>query len=510
VATRAPDPQLDAISRDHLRRTVGNADIGRDDDLRITRQFGDDDGYSHTRYQQTLHGVPVFGGEAIVHLGQSGSLQTVSDTLRRDIKVDTTPVVPQADAIRLAVAAYGCSDCLTTKPKADLWVLRHEGRDHLAYRVQLRREDGSRETALPVYFVDAHSGEIVWRYNDLQTVAGTGSSLYSGTVSVETTLYNGAYYLEENTAVVTGVNRRIGTFDARNTQGSVYRFSDADNLWNGATQRAAVDAHFGARQVWEYYRNTHGRYGINNAGGPGYYGWVAGSTVGLISSVVHYGSAYNNAYWNGSVMTYGDGDGTTFSPLVTVDIAGHEMTHGVTQFTANLTYSGESGALNESMSDVFGSMVERYARGVSPDTRTWQIGEQAYTPATAGDALRYMYNPHLAKNSGFTADDDPDHYAERYTGTSDNGGVHINSGIPNYVFYLCSQGGTHHRSGVTVSGIGYSACERIWYRALTSYMTSSTNFAGARNATLSAAAAIFGSGSAQYNTVAQAWTACGI
>jgi Zn-dependent metalloprotease len=506
----APDPQLDAISRDHLRRTVGNVDIGRDSDLRVTRQFGDDTGYSHTRYQQTVNGIPVFGGEAIVHVGQDRSLQTVSDTLRRNIQVDTATVVPLQDAIRLALAEYGCSDCLTDSPKADLWVLRHEGQDHLAYRVQLRREDGSHETAMPVLFIDAHTGETVWKYDNLQTVAGTGSSLYSGTVTIETTLYNGLYYMEENTTVSGTAIRRIGTFDARNTTGSVYRFSDADNVWNTTSQRAGVDAHYGARATWDYFWNVHGRRGIDNNNGPGYYAWVAGSSIGLISSVVHYSSNYNNAFWNGSRMTYGDGNGTTFSPLVTLDIAGHEMTHGVTERSAGLIYSGQSGALNESMSDVFGAMVERYRRGVAPNTQTWQIGEQAYTPSIAGDALRHMNNPHLAANSGFTADDDPDHYTERYTGTGDNGGVHINSGIPNHVFYLCSQGGTHHRSGVTVSGIGYSACERIWYRALTSYMTSSTNFAGARTATLNAAAALYGSGSAQYNTVAQAWTACGI
>jgi hypothetical protein len=209
-------------------------------------------------------------------------------------------------------------------------------------------------------------------------------------------------------------------------------------------------------------------------------------------------------------MTYGDGDGTNYTPLVTLDIAGHEMTHGVTERTANLTYSGESGAINESMSDVFGAMVELYSRGGTVTADTWKIGEQAYTPATAGDALRYMNNPHLAGNAGFTSNDDPDHYSERYTGTSDSGGVHINSGIGNHVFYLTAAGGTHHLSGVTVTGIGTSDAERIWYRALTVYMTSGTNYAGARTATLNAATDLFGSTGTQYNTVATAWCAAGI
>ena len=135
--------------------------------------------------------------------------------------------------------------------------------------------------------------------------------------------------------------------------------------------------------------------------------------------------------------------------------------------------------------------------------------EQAYTPSTSGDALRYMDNPHRASNSGYTADDDPDHYSERYTGTGDNGGVHINSGIANKAFYLLAKGGTHHKGG-SMTGIGALAASKIWYKALTTYMTSNTNFRGARTATLNAAAALYGSGSTNYNAVASAWSLCGV
>src|SRR5690606_17963299 len=138
-------------------------------------------------------------------------------------------------------------------------------------------------------------------------------------------------------------------------------------------------------------------------------------------------------------MTYGDGDGAVFSPLVTLDICGHEMTHGITQHTAGLIYSGESGALNESMSDVFGAMVERYAQGAG--SATWKRGDACYTPQNgADDALRYLDDTHKARDKGYTADDDPDHYSERYVGPYDNGGVHINSGISNKAFYLLAMG----------------------------------------------------------------------
>jgi Thermolysin metallopeptidase, alpha-helical domain/Thermolysin metallopeptidase, catalytic domain len=232
--------------------------------------------------------------------------------------------------------------------------------------------------------------------------------------------------------------------------------------------------------------------------------------VAMIVSRVHFGSsgAYNNAFWFNNQMSYGDGDGTTFSPLASLDVAGHEMTHGVTEKTANLTYANESGALNEGMSDIFGAMVERYARGGVTDANTWKIGEQIYTPATSGDALRYMANTHGSGTQ--TSGGNPDHYTERYTGTADSGGVHTNSGILNKAFYLTSEGGLHHLSGVTTTGIGATDAEKIYYRGLTVYMTAGTNFAAARTALLNAATDLFGATSTQYNTVATAWCAVGV
>jgi Zn-dependent metalloprotease len=491
--------RAEALSREHLSRRLGEYGIKDTSELKTKRVFEDDLLMTHTHVQQLHEGVPVFGAEAIVHLNADGSVFETTDKLAKFVRVSTQPSLSQEEAIKTAINEYGCDSCLTAEPAADLWVLRAKGRDELVYRVQLRREDGSLETALPVYFVDAHTGEIAWSYNNLQTASGV--SLYSGTVSINTYFSSSAatYYMED-------LSRRVGTFDNRNTTTSTYRFADSNDIWDSTSQRAGVDAHYGAEKFYDYFLNVHGRRGIDGSGGPGYYTAADGVTP-LISSKVHYGVNYNNAFWNGSFMTYGDGDGFQFSPLVTLDICGHEMQHGITERTAGLTYSGESGALNESWSDVFGALLERYVKGQS--TNTWRIGEQSYTPGTAGDALRYMDNPHAASNSGFTADDDPDHYSERYTGTADDGGVHINSGIANKAFYLLAVGGTHHRGG-SMTGIGADAAAKIWYRAITSYMTSSTNFRGARTATLNAAAALYGSGSANYNAVAQAWSLCGV
>ncbi|HEX8747945.1 MAG TPA: M4 family metallopeptidase, partial [Pyrinomonadaceae bacterium] len=484
--------RAEAVSKMRIQNRLARKGIPAND-VKTLRVFEDKDkaNRAHTHFQQTYNGVPVFGGQAIVHLDTATEVEVVpaTDNLIENVDVSTTPNLTAEEAIGAAKGRYkekkGCDDCFTDPPKADLWILRHEGADYLVYRVQLSRLDGTENTSEPVYFINAHSGELVWSYDNLQTqsATGSGSSLYSGTQSMTTYLSAGNYYMED-------VNRGIGTFDNRNTAkvnsftgmisnwGSVYRFSDTDNIWNTSTQRAGVDAHFGASKVYDYYLNVHGRNGIDGQGGPRTIASVNGTT-GLISSIVHFGKSYNNAFWTDSKnqMFYGDGDGTAWGPIVTLDICGHEMQHGVTSRTAGLVYSGESGALNESWSDVFGVMVELYARG-GETAGTWRIGEDARTPATAGDAERWMDIPHNGMNYGYTSNDQPDYYTERYTGTSDNGGVHINSGISNHVFYLVAKGGTHaHVPGPLVTGIGADKAAKIWYRAITTSMTSSTNFA---------------------------------
>ena len=497
------------ISLGILRDRAAQRAIGNPDGYSVKRVEIDDLKMAHTHVQQFIGGVPVWEGEAIVHLKPDGELSLVTDALKESIAIETKPNLTPDDALFAAKRMNRGSRFMTEEPTVELFIYRGEERDHLAYRVEMPRLDGTEATSIPVIFVDAHTGEKIWEYNNLQT--GSGSSLYSGTVTIDTSSSGSTFYMEDLT-------RRMGTFNMNSTGdentgggGTQSRYTGTDDIWSATAERAGVDAHYGARWTYDYFKNVHGRNGINGSNGPGTTSAGANSTISLVSSRVHFGTQYNNAFWFNNRMSYGDGNGTTFGPLVTLDIAGHEMTHGITQYTAGLTYANESGALNESMSDVFGAMVESYARGGTITADTWKIGEQCYTPSNGtGDALRYMDNPHLAGNGGYTADDDPDHYAERYTGTADSGGVHINSGIGNKAFYLAVAGGTHHRSGVTVTGTGASNAARIWYRALTVYMTSSTNFSGARTATLNAATDLFGNGSAPYNSVAQAWCAVGV
>jgi len=474
------------------------------------RAHRDELGYEHARFQQTFKGVKVFGGESIVHTNPAGK-QIITDDFRQGIRLgDVTPTLSESAATSKAVGLRGGSKKLTAKPESELVIYRgKDGKDKLTYKVQLRQEDGTAQTSMPVYFIDAKTGETVFSYDNLQTgaITGTLKTLYYGSPTGNTYQHtDGQYVLEDHV-------RKVATYDLRQGTTTQNHFFDTDNVWGTNTTSSslsfAATAHYAAEKTYDYFKNVHGRNGIDGNGGPLKNAGIDGTTR-FISSGVHYGSGYNNAFWNGSQMLYGDGDGKTFLPFMSLDIAGHEMAHGVIQHSAGLIYSGESGALNESWADVFGVMVELYADGNVESADTWKIGEDIYTPTVAGDAIRYFDNPHSAINAGYTSDDHPDHYAERYTGSSDNGGVHINSSIGNKVFYLVAKGGTHHRSNVTVKGIGTADAAKIWYKALTSYMTSSTNFAGAKTATLNAATALFGETSAQYTAVSQAWTACGI
>ena len=222
---------------------------------------------------------------------------------------------------------------------------------------------------------------------------------------------------------------------------------------------------------------------------------------------MHYGKNYVNAFWDGTKMTYGDGDGTNYGPLVSLDVAGHEMSHGVTENTAGLTYSGESGGLNEATSDIFGTMVEFYATNAN-DPGDYLIGEEFDLKKHVG--LRRMDNP-ASDGSSLNC----------WSSNAKNVDVHYSSGIGNHFFYLLAEGsgaktinGVAHNSptcnGSTVTGIGRAAAQKIWYRALTVYMTSSTNYKGARTATLNAARDLYGAGSTQYIAVAAAWSAVSV
>ncbi len=451
----------------------------------------DDLDISHTRFEQLHLGVRVFEGEAIVHLHMDGTLRTVTNAMIEDLVVDTQPLYAENEAVDIAVADIGGARHLTATPEVELVVLRRD-QDHLVWKVQLERLDGTADTARPVIFVDAHTGKVVWQYDNLQTASG--ESNYSGTVPVETTPAADTFYLEDGIA-------GLGTYSYGNSYDTVDYLTDSDNDWTADSAREGVDAHYAGAGTLDYYMSTFGRHGIDGSGGPGYIESIIGSRA-VISSFVNYGENYVNAFWTGTFMVFGDGDGDTYGPLTTIDVTAHEMTHGVVQHEANLTYAGESGAMNESYADVFGAMVERHMEG--EDSDNWQIGEDFYTPSIPGDgALRYMSDP---SRDGASSD----HYSTRYRGSQDNGGVHWNSGIGNLAFYLLSEGGNHPSTGDGMEGIGAEAAAEIWYRGLTSYLTASSDFADTRVAHLNAAEDLYGSDSFEYAAVQDAWSLVGV
>lgn len=485
--------EAESIAYDRLLAEDGEATTKRVDGLRTLKVSVDDLSMAHARVQQLVGDVPVWGGEAIVHLEPNGRLAGVTDALLPHVVVDTTPDYAEDEAIDLAVAAAGGWAAQSDDAQADLWVLRRDGADHLVWRVQLHELRGGDGDSLPVVFVDAHTGDVVWSYENLQSLTCSGTTNFYSSVSVDCLKSSTTYYLEDSTDL-------LGTYSWGNGTSSLSYVSSTSTTFGTTTAtKNAVEAAYVQQKVYDYYKSTFGRNGIDGAGGPAA---VTSHGYSYITSTANYSRSYVNAYWDPTslYMVYGGGDGVNSKSLTTLDIGGHEMTHGVTQYEANLTYSGESGALNESFSDVFGAMVERSVEGTSANT--WIMGEETWTPSVAGDGLRYLDDPAA---DGYSED----YYSSSVTPSDD---VHYSSGIGNLAFYLLAQGGTRPtgKSTTVVTGIGADEAAQIWYLALTSYMTSSTDYAGARTATLAAASALYGATSTEYTQVGNAWAAVGV
>ncbi|MFF4764307.1 M4 family metallopeptidase [Streptomyces sp. NPDC001292] len=479
--------------------TAQEIGLGAQEKLVVRDVVKDVDGTVHTRYERTYAGLPVLGGDLVVHTSEAGKTQGVTKATEATVKVASlTPKITAAKAEKqaLSVAQAAGSEKTTADqaPRKVVWA--GDGTPVLAYETVVGgfQDDGTPNELHVI--TDAATGEKLHEYQGVHT--GTGKTLYSGTVSLSTTLSGSTYQLYDTTRGGHKTNNL-----ARATSGTGTLFTDADDIWGTGTasssstdQTAAADATYGAQVTWDFYKNTFGRNGIKNNGVAAY-------------SRVHYGNAYVNAFWQDTCfcMTYGDG-ANNLKPLTSMDVAGHEMSHGVTSNTARLNYSGESGGLNEATSDIFGTGVEFYANNAS-DPGDYLIGEKIDIRGN-GTPLRYMDKP---SKDGASAD-----YWSSSLGSKD---VHYSSGVGNHFFYLLAEGsgaktinGVSYNSptynGATVTGIGRAKALQIWYKALTTYMTSTTNYKGARTATLNAAAALYGSGSTEYNTVAAAWTAVNV
>ncbi len=489
--TRALDLRQQAIRS--LDAHPGLARTAPGQTFRAGHALVDRNGSTHVRVDRFYRGLEVVGGDLVVHSDSRGQLRSVSQTLRAPLKLTVKPGVAASRAIDRALRgapagshqqgkAHLVVDALVSRPRL-AWATLTVGRYH----------DGT-PSRLTTY-VDARTGKVLQQVEGIMTDSGTGNTLYSGTVPLDVTK-SGTTYQLKNSGTLRG-----GTYttDMKNKQGGSGSLitSTTTTFGNGLNSNratAGADAQYGSNKTWDYYQSTFGRNGIFNTGAGSY-------------NRVHYGRNYDNAFWDGSRMTYGDGDGTYDGPLVSLDVAGHEMSHGVTENSANLTYSGESGGLNEATSDIFGTMVEFYAANAN-DPGDYLIGEEFDLKNHVG--FRRMDNPASDGSS-----------ANCWTSTVGSLNVHYSSGVGNHFFYLLAMGsgaktlnGVSYNSptcnGSTVTGIGNTAAAAIWYRALTVYMTSSTNYAGARTASLNAARDLYGVGSANYNAVAAAWSAVNV
>ncbi|MCX4528195.1 M4 family metallopeptidase [Streptomyces sp. NBC_01551] len=469
--------------------------LGGKEKLVVRDVVQDADGTTHTTYERTYDGLPVLGGDLTVH-AKNGVTKSVTKATNHEIKVDTsasvTPAAAESQAISAAKSQGGKEAKASKNARKVVWAA--EGAPVLAFETVVGglQDDGTPSELHVV--TDAKTGAKITEWQAIET--GTGNTMYSGQVTLGTAQSGSNYTLTD-----TGRGNHKTYNLNRGSSGTGTLFSGPDDIWgNGAAsnlETAAADAHYGAAVTWDYYKNVHGRNGLRNDGVAPY-------------SRVHYGNAYVNAFWDDSCfcMTYGDGEGNN-KPLTSTDVAAHEMTHGLTSVTGNMTYSGEPGGLNEATSDIMAAAVEFYANNPQ-DVGDYLVGEKIDINGD-GTPLRYMDKP---SKDGASKD-------SWYSGL---GGidVHYSSGPANHWYYLASEGsgakvinGVSYNSptsdGLPVTAIGRDAASKIWFRALTTGLfKSNTNYAAARTATLQAAADLYGANSVTYNNVANAWAAIGV
>jgi Zn-dependent metalloprotease len=510
VAAPAPDDRSPAaVANDYIGDHSGAIKGSTADSYHVVDSVAGVDGEEHIRYERTYHGLPVLGGDFVVHEDADGAVEGVSVAQARAIDLSMTPRIAASRVAAKSRHAFdGARIANVSKPK--LVVDARYGAPKLAWMsvVHGMQSDGQTPSRA-IVLVDAVTGNILdadesvttWAPLDVTSSsdaasghaqaaeAGIGQSIYSGEVEIDTTAGDSGYEMVDPSH---GDNT---TCDMNNKKGNKCdTFVDDDNAWGDGTQAdrasAAVDAHFGAALTYDYFTENHDWNGIFNDG------------TG-VPSRVHYGKAYVNAFWDGQQMTYGDGENNE-RPLVSLDVAGHEMSHGVTENTAALVYSDETGGLNEATSDIFGTMVEFYAAS-EQDPGDYDIGEKIDIFGD-GTPLRFMYEP---SKDGSSYD-----CWEPGIGNDD---VHYSSGVGNHFFFLLAEGsgdtdyGTSPTcDGSTVTGIGRDKAAQIWFTALSQYMTSTETYSDARAHTIQAATDLYGEGSPEVQAVEAAWTAVSV
>ncbi|WP_249260889.1 M4 family metallopeptidase [Virgibacillus pantothenticus] len=456
-------------------------------ELKFLEADVDDVGMTHYKYQPKIQNIPIDNSKVVVHVNQHNKIAAINGEfhpkaptkLKEERKLTKKEAVSKAwkhiDVKRSEadqkIQSLTGEVFNSLEENAQLVVFQNNDNYTLAYRVELQFAQPS--PANWQIWLNAENGKILKASNQVKEAAqtGTGVGTLGDTKDLNTFLHQNSYYLYDTTKEMDGV---IETFD--NQGGSQYQLpgiyvTDSDNQFTSESQKAAVDAHYYASEVFDYYYDTFDRVSYDNNGAS-------------IRSSVNFGNDYNNAAWVGNQMIYGNGDGDTFTYLSGAkDIVAHELTHAVIQETADLVYENQPGALNESFADVFGYFV---------DTEDWLLGEDVFTPGTEGDALRSLADP--------TAYNQPDHMDDYQnlpnTSEGDWGGVHINSGIANKAAYH------------TIEAIGANKAEQIYYRALTVYLTPNSSFLDAHQALIQSASDLYDTETT--NAIAEAWEQVGI
>lgn len=487
----------DAIN--YLKKNQSKTGIKHPDkNLKVKNSQKDKYGMTHVRFNQSINGVNVEGSEVIVHFNKNNEVVSVNGYVNETISeasVDTTASLSSETALQQALSSVSAPEELTYEPTSELILYPFEGENHTAYKVNVNFM--GEEPGNWFVFVDANTGKIIDKYNglmhadEMKTQNGSGKGVHGEHRNLHITKVKEPKSGTKFALADYSHNNLEGivTYDAKNDNSSS---NDTIHVGNSAAfigdyDRALVDAHYNSEKVYDYFLNEHDRNSLDGEG------------MAIISKV-HYGNNYNNASWNGRWMTYGDGDGEFFISLAAgLDVAAHEMTHGVITHTANLVYRNQSGALNESFADVFGALV---------DEDDWEMGEDIMAPAAKADGvtrLRSLSDPNSvvisnAERAAYGSGVYPAHMDEFYhmPTTVDGGGVHVNSSITNHAAYLIGQ------------EIGKQELGQIYYRALSVYLTPNSNFSDARKAIIQSAVDIFGAGSKQEAAAAAGFDSVGI
>lgn len=419
-------------------------------DLVVQRLSRDEQGHTHIRYAQTRNGLPVFGHELIVHLDEAGRVYAANGSARdgESVPAPNQAKVSAEAAQRAALESTPGGVHVEGEPRLLYARSAADQRLKLVFEVVVTGESQGSPVREHV-FLDALDGTLVQRFSDIHHVR------------------NRSAYSANNSTTLPGTLKRTET-----------GAPSGDPVVDTAFQNLGV--------TYDCYKTLFNRDSFDNLGAP-------------LKVTVHYGVNVNNAFWNGGQLVCGDGDGVLFSPLCNdMDVLTHELTHAVTAFTSNLTHAGEPGGLNESLSDVFSAVCESWYSGTwSTGPDIWKIGEDVYTPATAGDALRHMDDPAVTGALDYYTPPLPSN-------------VYEISGISNLAFALLSKGGTHPRgkSTINVTGIGVEKAGRSFYKANTDFFTASTTIPQAKVYTEQAAELLYGA--TVKSSVTQAWQAVGV